>query len=211
ELGEMDLGDATITDVGSTKQQVCAAASRLLADPGCFIGSHPMAGGEQHGPSAARADLFGEKPCIITPGENASETRLALVESLWQTLGMRTMRMSAADHDRTVAQISHLPHLAAVLLVELAARGGAMDVASTGFADTTRVASGDPGLWADIFETNRDAMVAAIDTLCDDLNGFKQLLAGKDTASLLELLERAKTARDQWMQSSRLDSETAEQ
>ena len=155
EIAQADHEGLIVTDVGSTKRQVCDDAIRVLPDPRRFVGSHPMAGGERHGPDHARGDLFEGKPCIVTPAQDAHELAVGRVEQLWRSLGMRLVQMTPQEHDRAVAAISHLPHVVAVLLVELAEKRNTLQIASTGFGDTTRIAAGDPGLWADIFTLNR--------------------------------------------------------
>ena len=188
------------TDVGSTKSWVLALARQTLPLPRAkrFIGSHPMAGSELHGPDSASPDLFQGRPCFLTPDPDSDPAALALVESLWTTLGMRLLRATPADHDRLVASISHLPHALAVLLVQLAVRRRALDAASTGFRDLTRIASSDPAVWRDIFATNRQAVIDSIAELQKDLTHFQSLLATGSESQLLQLLESAKSARDQW-------------
>ncbi|MCE9590571.1 MAG: prephenate dehydrogenase/arogenate dehydrogenase family protein [Planctomycetes bacterium] len=195
--------DLIITDVGSTKGEVCAHARRLLSVPGRFIGSHPMAGGERHGPEFARADLFNGKPCIVTPADGADFNALNMVESMWSALGMKTVRMTPEEHDQAVAKISHLPHAVAALLVQLAKRGGAMRVASTGFADTTRVASGDAEVWTDIFLTNRAALSSALDELAKDVTRLRDLLQREDMAAVRALLDAGKGGRDELIETWR--------
>ena len=114
QLAKHDHDGLIITDVGSTKRWVCDQARQLLPQPNRFVGSHPMAGGERHGPEYARADLFRDKPCILIEEPDTDPDSLNAVEDLWRRLGMRLTRMSAQQHDETVALISHLPHLTAV-------------------------------------------------------------------------------------------------
>ena len=199
ELALHDHDQLVITDVGSTKQQVCTDARAILPIPARFIGSHPMAGGEQHGPNAARADLFKGKPCVITDDADSDPTARQRVETLWTTLQMRVIHMSAAEHDQKVARISHLPHALAVLLLDLVTNQGGLDLASTGFRDTTRVASGDPEVWLDIFTTNRQAVIETIDQYASQLSGFKNLLLKEKDNELLEMLKSNKEARDEWI------------
>ena len=190
--------DAVVTDVGSTKASIVSAAGMTLRDPGNFVGSHPMAGAETTGPESARADLFTSKPVIVTPVASTHPEALARVERLWSTLGMQIHRMDPAEHDRLVAVISHVPHAASVLLVRLAAESGALPVASTGFADTTRLAAGDPNLWADIFLDNRDAVLRALDEWARIGADFRQVLEQHDRTALLKLLSDAQAARVAW-------------
>ncbi|MCC7191937.1 MAG: prephenate dehydrogenase/arogenate dehydrogenase family protein [Phycisphaeraceae bacterium] len=189
-----------ITDVGSTKQVVCReAALRLARHASRFVGSHPMAGGERGGPEHATANLFQHRPCVITPVADTNPDALETVRQLWSRLGMRLITMSPADHDWTVARISHLPHAAAVALVAIASRQGGMQAASTGFGDTTRVASGDPEIWRDIFATNREAIVKAIDAYQLELGRLRDWIATGNDRDLLTALVEAKHARDQWL------------
>ena len=199
DIAACDHDDLIITDVGSTKATVVALANRILPDPRRFVGSHPMAGSEQHGPEAAMAGLCLGKPCIITPVGNTSPEALALVQDLWRTLGMVVTHLSPQDHDRAVAAVSHLPHAVACLLVILARKQGSLTIASTGFRDTTRVASGDPAVWLDIFMSNREAQIALIDAFVDELLSFREHLVGADQAALLKLLTESKHSRDEWI------------
>lgn len=198
-----------ITDVGSTKDRVCADAQRILSPAGArrFIGAHPMAGSEQHGPEHARADLCAGRPCVLTPAGDADPAALAAVEGLWRTLRMRLVRMTPAEHDRAVAHISHLPHALAATLVGTAQRQVGLDIASSGFASTTRVASGDPEVWVDIFRSNREQVVHAIDEYLADLTRFRDLVAGDAAPALGEFLRQSQAGRDRWLQSHRPHAE----
>ncbi|MCC7146130.1 MAG: prephenate dehydrogenase/arogenate dehydrogenase family protein [Phycisphaeraceae bacterium] len=203
QIASHDHPNLTITDVGSTKAQVCQLAARILPAPSRFVGSHPMAGSEQHGPKFARPDLFAAKPCIVInePGHQPHATEL--VKQLWSALGMRLLSMTAQEHDRAVALISHLPHAAAVLLVHLAMGDRALAVASTGFADTTRVAASDPAVWADIFSSNRQPVLEGLDRLADLIARFRTLLKNSDPLALQNFLAAASSARQQWAASAR--------
>lgn len=189
-----------VTDVGSTKLTVCQLADELLPNPARFVGSHPMAGSEQQGPMAADAELFGGKPCVLTPVRGTDDMARDRVEAMWMLVGMRMIVMDPAQHDRSVALISHLPHAVAALLVKVAVADGdtAMQVASTGFADTTRIAAGDPEVWLDIFQTNREAVIESVKRLEEELDRFRKALSRSDTGALLRLLTGAKEARDGW-------------
>lgn len=189
-----------VTDVGSTKATVCQLANELLPEPARFVGSHPMAGSEQQGPMAADAGLFGGKPCVLTPEAHTDPDAQDLIEAMWEWIGMRVFVMTPAQHDRSVALISHLPHAVAALLVKVAVAEGdtAMQVASTGFADTTRIAAGDPDVWMDIFRTNREAVIESVKRLEEELERFRKALARSDHGALLRLLTGAKEARDGW-------------
>ena len=185
---------AVVTDVGSTKGRVVAVAARVFGPSGPFVGSHPMAGSEQKGVPFARADLFHGATCILTPTPTTPPALVARVEAFWQLLGMHTVRMAPATHDRSVARVSHLPHALAALLM-LLPNDADLAVAASGFRDATRLAGGDPEMWRDIFTTNRPAVRAALKAFARSLDQFSDLLAANDAPALERFLTRAKTRR----------------
>lgn len=164
-----------VTDVGSTKASVVELAGSVLPDGVSFVGSHPMAGSEKRGVEFARADLFQNALCILTPDQKTDQAALATVDSFWKSLGMRTCEMSPAEHDRALAEVSHLPHALAAALVAMQSPT-AMELAGKGFLDTTRIAGGDGGLWRDIFLDNAGNMRAAIAKIRAMLDQFEGLL-----------------------------------
>lgn len=186
---------ALVTDVGSTKSGVVRAAERVLGKGGPFVGSHPMAGGEAKGVAFARADLFAGATCIITPTDDTPARAAGRIERFWQTLGMRTVRMSPAAHDRVTARVSHLPHVLAGLLM-LLPRKSDLGVAATGFRDATRLAGGDPEMWRDILVTNRKQVLAAIDEFDDSLMNLRDLVELADAPGIEKFLAAAKKRRD---------------
>lgn len=187
-----------VTDVGSTKQTIVAEAERVLPEPGRFVGSHPMAGSERGGPDHASAALFRDKPVAVTPTERTDGEAAAQVERLWRLLGMSVHRIAPADHDRAVARLSHLPHALSVLLMQQAHRSPGLELASTGLADMTRIAGGDPALWADIFIDNADAVLDACDEHQQLLDAFRRVVGEGDRGRLLEMLDSARAARLDW-------------
>lgn len=198
-LAEHDHDGLVMTDVGSVKQQVCSDAVRILPEPGRFVGSHPMAGSELHGPDNAFRGLFVGCPCVITPQQHTGAEALALVKMLWTIMGMNLLQMSPAEHDRKTAYISHLPHALATQLVRMAARNDALDVASSGFRDTSRVASGDPYVWQQILAANRGEMISALDAFAQELVGLRELLDNHEDQKVLEQLQSGKHERDAWL------------
>jgi prephenate dehydrogenase len=190
---------ALVTDVGSTKRGIVAAAERLAAKrPLAFLGSHPMAGSEKSGWEIARADLFRGATVIVTPTD-ATEPRAAKgVTALWEALGARVSALDPETHDRVVAAISHLPHVAAWALVDAVGRfePGALAFAARGFKDTTRIAASDPDVWREILLSNRDAIRASLTALRAALDDLERLLAAGDAAGLEALLARIKLARE---------------
>ena len=186
---------ATVTDVGSTKAGVVRTAERILGKGGPFVGSHPMAGSEQKGVRASRADLFTGAACILTPTSATPAGVVRRVGEFWRWLGMRTVEMTPTAHDRALARVSHLPHVLAGLMM-LLPRTADLDVAATGFRDTTRLASGDPEMWRDILTTNRRAVLDAIDRLGGRLRTLRQAVRKGDAAAIEKFLTAAKKRRD---------------
>jgi len=184
---------AIVTDVGSTKGGVARAAGRNLGHHR-FVGSHPMAGSERKGVTFARADLFAAATCILTPTARTPQRVTGRVERIWRRMGMRTLRMSPAAHDRAVARVSHLPHALAGLLMRLPKRSH-LEVSATGFRDATRLASGDPEMWRDIFLTNRRQILAAIDDFDESLMALRDLVELGDARGLERFFAAAKKRR----------------
>jgi len=191
---------AVVTDVGSTKRNIVRAAERLAATrPLAFVGSHPMAGSEQAGYRVARPDLFRGATVIVTPTETTELAALKKTTEFWEALGARVSSLDPETHDRTVAAISHLPHLIACALVDGAARAepAALEFAARGFRDTTRIAGGDPDMWAEIFLANRDALTATVEAFREALGELQQVIDGGRADALRAVLARIKATRDQ--------------
>lgn len=183
-----------VTDAGSTKSAVVRTAERICGRGGAFVGSHPMAGNENKGPQFATADLLAGALCILTPTKHTPEALTRRAEGLWRALGMRTLRMSPAAHDRATARVSHLPHALAAALMRVPGRAD-LPVAATGFRDTTRLAGGDPEMWRDIMTTNRRAILAALDRLDDQLVNLRDLLQRDDAEALQRFFADAQQRR----------------
>ncbi|MDX8413751.1 MAG: prephenate dehydrogenase/arogenate dehydrogenase family protein [Mariprofundales bacterium] len=198
--------DAIITDIGSTKQHALLMAARHLPPSARFVAAHPIAGTEHSGASASRADLFQNKLLIITPDTTTEARAEAQVKAMWQTVGANVITMQAARHDALMAAVSHLPHIAAFAIVNAVSNQGKhggddpLQFAAGGFRDFTRIASSSPDMWRDIALTNRDAMVANIDALTDQLSAIRQAISHGDGQQLTQLFTHAKSARDAWLQ-----------
>lgn len=191
--------DLLVTDVGSVKGAVMDVLQPLLATKQIpFIGSHPMAGSHLTGMAHARADLFVNAACLITPVMATPEQAMNRLRAFWSALGCRVLEMSPADHDRCVARISHLPHIMAAVTTLAALRGDATPIpcAAAGFRDTTRVAAGDPSMWAAILRENRKEVLAALQDASQHLHELIGLLRGGDEAALDAFLASAKSLRD---------------
>ena len=191
---------ALITDVGSTKRSIVAAAERLAASRRDvqFVGSHPMAGSEKSGYAVARADLFQGATVVVTPGESDDPAAVKSVSELWTAVGGRVVTLDPETHDRAVAAISHLPHVAAWALVDAVERfePDAFAVAARGFKDTTRIAAADPDMWREILLDNREAVVASIAAFRLALDDLERLVARGDGPALTALLARVKAVRE---------------
>jgi prephenate dehydrogenase len=198
-LGEIGYR-GVVTDVASTKAAVMGEAARLLT-PGCtFIGGHPMAGSERSGVSAADADLFRGAYYVLTPADDTDADAYQRLHRLVMSIGARVISLDAVAHDEAVAAISHVPHVAASALTNLAAQraqGGSdvLRLAAGGFKDMTRIAAGSPDLWTGICLDNRVAVVRGLDELGSQLSQFATLVRAQDRAGVLAWLARAADVR----------------
>lgn len=195
---------AVITDAGSTKGNVIAAARAVMnARFGDFVPGHPIAGSEQSGPLAARADLYHARKVVLTPEPDTHASALARVQALWRATGAQVETLDAALHDRIFAAVSHLPHLAAFALVdELACRADSdafFRFAASGFRDFTRIAGSSPEMWRDIALANRAALLIELDAYLTALQALRQSVEVGDADALLEMFSRARAARENWM------------
>lgn len=184
------------TDVGSVKGAVCDALEDLVRS-GRFIGSHPMAGSHLTGIDHARANLYHDCMTILTPLPETPAEPLALVEKLWRAVGSRLCRFSPADHDRAVAEASHVPHvLAAAAASQLGA--AAAPLAATGFRDTTRIAGGNVDMWSDILLHNRAAVSAGLAATRESLLRLEHALAASDDVAVRTWLEAGREGRQRF-------------
>jgi prephenate dehydrogenase len=186
---------AVITDVGSVKGPLVAAV-----DHPYFVGGHPMAGSEQVGVDGASGDLFVGATWVLTPTEVSDPDAYATLRTVLTDLGANVVALAPDRHDSMVAVISHVPHLTAATLMDLAAGLGEehaalLQLAAGGFRDMTRIAAGQPSIWPDICDDNADAIVETLDLLIEDLAAMRRRVAEHDHDSLLEILDRAATAR----------------
>ncbi|HEY5705264.1 MAG TPA: prephenate dehydrogenase [Terrimicrobiaceae bacterium] len=187
---------ATVTDVGSVKAGVVRRLEAILG--GRFVGSHPMAGSEQSGLDAARANLFEKAVCIVTPTTESLPTSRRAVRDLWEIVGCRVLEMPPEEHDECVARVSHLPHAVAAALVNAISLrvpdAGAL--AGGGYRDTTRIAAGSPAMWREIFLENYAGLLAGLEDFSTALEKMKQSILSRDAAALELFLERAKAIRE---------------
>jgi prephenate dehydrogenase len=187
---------AVVTDVGSTKRLIVAAAEAIPSLT--FIGGHPMAGAAYGGVSHARDDLFDGRPWILTPRPDHPETSLARLEQFVVGLGGVPHIMTAELHDRFVGAVSHLPQLTASALMHVVGKlagDAGLELAGAGLRDTTRLATSPPGIWRDVAATNEDVIRDALDTLIRTLTEMRDSLGTGDT------IEEVFTSACRWRES----------
>jgi len=192
------------TDVGSTKASVVGAARKVFGEmPGNFVPAHPIAGREVSGVQAAVADLFEGKRVILTPLPATDVRMLEKVREFWQRLGGEVHDMSVAHHDHVLAATSHLPHIVAYALTHMLGRKDEKDeifqYAAGGFRDFTRIASSDPGMWADICVANRDEIKGFLEQFESELHGFRELLEQNERGGIFDYFAGAKAARQRFL------------
>jgi len=194
---------AILTDGGSTKREVIAAARAALGKRiGQFVPGHPIAGSEAAGPSAADPDLYVGRNVILTPLAENSESAIARVANVWKHCGARVQCLPADQHDAVLGSVSHLPHwLASLYMLHVAQADDAdlrLALAGRGFRDFTRIAAGSPEVWRDIFLSNRAAMLDELRALRGVLDRAEQVLQAGDGDALYALLDQAAATRRGW-------------
>lgn len=189
--------DCLISDVGSVKRVVHQKIGPLLKERGIrFIGSHPMAGSERNGLAAASENLFCNAACLLTNDDGAPAEQTAALERFWKAIGCRTSWMSASVHDELVARISHLPHIIAASAARVCLKDPSEGrFGGGGLRDTTRVAGGDPDMWAEIAMENREALTGLIRESIDDLREILASLESVNQEQARQWLATAKQRR----------------
>ena len=192
---------AILTDVGSTKGNVVAAAEAVYGGnlPAGFVPGHPIAGSEHTGVHAGTADLFANHKVILTPLPSSADWAVQKLTQLWQAAKAEVICMDVEKHDEVLAHTSHLPHLMAFNLVEqLANREDNLDIfryAAGGFRDFSRIAASDPQMWHDIFFANKKAILNAVDGFEKQLATLRKLIEDENSQALMGLLGHAQAAR----------------
>ncbi|MBB5391236.1 MULTISPECIES: prephenate dehydrogenase/arogenate dehydrogenase family protein [unclassified Herbaspirillum] len=194
---------AIVTDAGSTKGDVVAAARKSLGGKiGQFVPGHPIAGREMHGPEAALADLYVGKKVVLTALPENRADDVERVAAAWRACGALIHRLSPQEHDAVFASVSHLPHVLAFALVDdIAGKPHAATLfqyAASGFRDFTRIAGSSPEMWRDITLANRDALLTEVDAYLAQLTSMRQMIADSDGAALEKIYASARHARLQW-------------
>ncbi|NLW59354.1 MAG: prephenate dehydrogenase/arogenate dehydrogenase family protein [Firmicutes bacterium] len=189
-----------LTDVASTKGQLAQELPPLLPEGVYYVGGHPMAGSEQSGLAAADPFLFQNAVYLLTPAPETPRAVLATLEEFIRMVGGLPLLLTPEEHDLMVAVVSHLPHLVAAALVNVAVDfnaqyPGTLSLAAGGFHDTTRVAMGSPALWRQILASNRHALLLALRALAAEVDAFAAALSAGELEELEARLRRAATAR----------------
>ena len=195
---------AIVTDAGSTKRDVIAAARSALKEKiAQFVPGHPIAGAEKSGVAAATPELFRSRRVILTPLPENPAAAVSKVERAWESCGARIAKMDPDEHDRVLAAVSHLPHVLAFALVhDIAARENAAQLfsyAAGGFRDFTRIASSHPEMWRDICIANRDRLLEELDRYSKNLGSIRKIIAAADSSALEKLFSDARAARQRWL------------
>ena len=197
---------AILTDVGSTKDYIVSQVNNEIkstcdGEKPNFIGAHPLAGSEQRGIESARPDLFEGSVCVLTPTSLNSKKSITRLSNMWKALGAKISVLTPSKHDEVLALVSHLPHFVASSLA------GVIDekhwkFAASGLRDTTRIASGDPGLWLSIGKQNKQEIVKALRSFSKEVECTINDLENGNDKKLLGRLKKAKTVRDKkkWKQ-----------
>ncbi len=184
-----------VIDVCSVKDCMCHAAEGHPGR-GRYVATHPMAGTEYSGPWAAQPCLFDGRACIVCDPEGSDPDALELVERLYDTLGMRLIRMGARAHDMHAAYVSHISHitsfaLALTVLDKERDDKHIFDLASGGFSSTVRLAKSNADMWVPILDRNRDNVLRVIDTYLEKMGLFRDAIAAGDDDAIRALMEEA--------------------
>jgi prephenate dehydrogenase len=205
-VAEQAAPDALVTDVGSVKVPVVEAAARAGVGKR-FVGAHPMAGGTATGAAAADPALFRGCVVAVTPGATSSADRIDAVERLWSAVGAEPLRMSAADHDRSVAATSHLAQIVAFALAAGIGRDADVSelerLAGNGLRDTTRIAASDASVWEPILRLNRANILAVLDGFDEAWSELRRAIEAGDKDALFRVVADAHALRRKLTRSSR--------
>ena len=196
-------GDTIVTDVGSIKERAIGLVRPHLPDPARFVPGHPVAGTEKSGPEAAIEGLFHERWCILTPDADTEPSAVERVAALWRAVGSHVQTMDAAHHDKVLAVTSHLPHLLAFNIVNMAddfegvLQGEVLKYAAGGFTDFTRIAASDPTMWRDVFMHNKTAVLEVVARYIEDLTALQRAIRWGEEDLLFERFAAARRVRQE--------------
>ena len=198
--GSLKVG-ATVSDVGSVKQDVIQSVGPHLPDNVHFIPAHPLAGTEHSGPEAGFAELFDNRWCLLVPAENTSTDAVAQLRALWEGMGSNVEEMDAEHHDLVLAVTSHAPHLIAYTMVGVAddlgrvTDGEVIKYSAAGFRDFTRIAASDPTMWRDVFLSNKEATLEILGRFTEELFALQRAIRTGDGDHLFDYFTRTRAIR----------------
>ncbi len=208
EWGHLLEPGTIVSDVGSVKGPLVGQVESLVAAGVHFVGAHPIAGKESSGVGEGSVDLFANALCLITPTANTDPQALVTVQHVWEAMGCIVRSIDPFEHDWILGAVSHLPHVAAFVLMNALMdlqergeatgnddRGSLWDYAGGGLRDTTRIAASSPEMWRDIFLWNADNLLTMVDALEQHLQRFKALIQAKDGPGLEREIAKAREAR----------------
>jgi cyclohexadieny/prephenate dehydrogenase len=193
--------DSILTDVGSTKQSVIRDVGPLVPGGVHFVPAHPVAGTEYSGPDSGFTTLFQGRWCLLTPPPGTDEAAVEKIAELWRRCGSMVEAMEPAHHDRTLAIVSHLPHLIAFTIcgtaddLEGEARQEVLQFAASGFRDFTRIAASDPVMWRDVFLNNREALLEMLARFTEDAQAMARAVRWGDAAYIEDKINRGRRIR----------------
>jgi cyclohexadieny/prephenate dehydrogenase len=200
-IGPVLRDGAILTDVGSVKGAVIRDLRPHLPLGVHLVPGHPVAGTEHSGPESGFAELFHDRWCILTPLPETAPEAVTAVGGMWESFGMRVVRMTAEHHDKVLAMTSHLPHLIAYTIVgtatnlEESLKSEVIEFSASGFRDFTRIAASDPVMWRDIFLNNREAVLEIVQRFTEDLTALQRAIRWGEGDKLQELFTRTRTIR----------------
>ena len=195
-----------ITDVGSTKKNIINLKNKLLDKKLDWISSHPIAGSEVSGPEYGNKNLFVDKWCIIIKEKKNKLKKINLLKEFWKKIGSKVIFMNPNDHDKIFSITSHLPHLIAYNLIKTAQdfqknqKINLIKYSAGGLRDFSRIAASNEIMWRDVFFSNKDNMINAINLFIKNLNLFKKNINNKDNKNLVTKLINSKKVRKQIIQ-----------
>ncbi|MEE9258402.1 MAG: prephenate dehydrogenase/arogenate dehydrogenase family protein [Nitrospinaceae bacterium] len=190
-----------VTDAGSVKTSVVREIDALMPGSVLYVGAHPIAGGERSGIKASAPNLFDGAACIVTPTEKTDQEALKKVLKFWEAVGMRTHTMDTEEHDYIFGAVSHLPHIVAYALMNTIGELKTNNqqpitlFSGGGLKDITRIASGDPVMWRDIFLANKQPTIELLGQFRDTLDQLKVWIEKEDGESLKQAFTEANKYR----------------
>ncbi len=184
-----------ITDIGSTKTSIVERAEKVLHHSVLFVGSHPLVGSEKKGPTYANASLYEGGTCVMTPTDKTNRLAKEKIKQFWTQIGLNVKLMTPAEHDESLAFISHLPHLSAFALMKVLPENS-NDIITQGLKDSTRIAASDAQMWKDVSLSNSKYVLKALDEYVKVLATIRKAIVTKDGEVLIETFKQAKVKRE---------------